>query len=147
MSAATVRADIIRLARHDGGASRGARYLARRRGERGRSFAALCAAPRWPVLEEEARIRIGAVALLLTARSALAREIDGDRLRAYADIVGFPVLERMLAQGGRGDAPLPSAEELADAARRFVAGDDPHLGERLRAAEQFMREAGEWPST
>lgn len=85
------------------------------------TFAALAAWPEWLGLPEDRQRRIAAVAALLGAREALAGEIDGARLRAYADAVGSEALEAIVAAEDAGSAALPPPEGLARQSARLLA--------------------------
>lgn len=100
--------------------SRAARLAGNARGARP-TFAALAGWPEWLGLPEDRQQRIGAVAALLDAREALAGEIDGARLRTYADTVGGETLEAIAADDYAGSAALPPPEDLTRLSARLLA--------------------------
>lgn len=120
-------------------------------------FAALLGWPAWIALDPPQQDRTGAVAVLLAAREALAEEIDGARLRRYAQIVGIEMLEAVVGDGGPGCASLPDPDDLtrlsgellmasldARAARLFGAAPrhDPASAELVRRADRLCRRIG-----
>lgn len=148
MSGSGARREIGRLAiRGDWPNTRGQRFC--RRGEALPSFAALHALPRWPVLDAAGQERVATVALLVAGQSALARTIDGARLRDYATLVGADVLERAMTHGEGGRDPLPLADRMPDAARRLLATSAANVDatRALTIAETLLKEADAWPST
>lgn len=150
MTASAARRELGRVAALSASpATRGERFLRARSGARPPGFAALLAAPRWPVLDDAGRELVAMAALLIAGRSALARMIDGARLRAYAALVGDAVLEAVLAHDGGDQEPLPPADGLAGAARALLdlaARQDGAAAARLHRAEHFLKDAGAWPS-
>lgn len=147
MSGAAARAELGRLAAWSGWArSRGDRFLAQ--GEARPDFMALHALPRWPVLDMDGRATVGMVALLIAGQSALARTIEGAKLRGYAELVGADVLERVMSFAGGGRDPLPGVERMGVEARRLLiaAEADREAAGRLGAAETLLKEADAWPS-
>lgn len=84
------------------------------------SLAQLGGWPTWPRFEPEVQARLLATVAMVAGRDALAREIDGSRLRAYADIVGEDVFEDVLALPAGGTEPLPSAAQATESGRRLV---------------------------
>lgn len=135
-----------------GAATRAERFRARRSGEASDAanpgFAAICAAPRWPVLDALGQVQVATVALLLTGASALVREINGARLRAYAALVGDDVFDTILARAGTGREPLAPAHRLPALAAALAgeARQSVDAGARMLRAERFLKEVGEWPS-
>lgn len=85
------------------------------------SFTILADWPEWLGLPEDRQRRIGAIAALLGAREALADEIDGARLRIYAEAVGSEALEAIVACPDSGGAVLPSPDGLARLSAEMLA--------------------------
>lgn len=84
-------------------------------------FAALAGWPAWVALDEPRQLRVGVVAALLASREALAEEIDGAKLRAYAQVVGAETLDAITGEGGNGgDACLPAVDDLAETGRNLL---------------------------
>lgn len=96
------------------------------------TFADLAVWPRWPALGEVERGRIFALAALVAGRDRLAEEIDGERLRDYAAIVGEDALERVLALAPGGDRRLAAPPALGATGRMLAEQGLPRaLAERL----------------
>lgn len=98
-------------------------------------FATLARWPCWMTLSEDRRLRIGGIAALLAACDALAEEIDGVRLRAYAEFVGADTLDAVLDAGGVGGASLPPPEALAARAGKLLAASLDASAARLSGVE------------
>lgn len=118
------------------------------------TFAALAGWPEWIALAEDRQQRVGAIAALLDAHDALAEEIDGSRLRAYARVVGGDALEAITAEEGGGTADLPRPEALTALSARLLTASldrdaarlagipprhDPAAAELLQRAESLCR--------
>lgn len=92
-------------------------------GVRGRTpptLAELADWPRWPTLDGDAQLRIFALAALVAGRDRLAREIDGERLRDVAALVGEDALEAVLALPPGGDRVLDPPKMLPAAGRALA---------------------------
>jgi len=113
------------------------------------SFAELCRWPGWPSHAADTQTRILTLVGLVAARDALSDEIDGMRLRSYAELVGEEMFEQLLALPPGGDRRLAPPAGIAAQGRRLAEGAlPPTLAERLghdaaidTAAVRFVAEA------
>lgn len=112
------------------------------------SLAQLGGWPTWPRFEPEVQTRLLATVAMVAGRDALAREIDGSRLRAYAGIVGETVLEDVLALPAGGPEPLPAAAHAAETGRRLVRlALPPELARASGVAPVADARAAAWVAT
>lgn len=84
------------------------------------SLSQLAGWPRWPRFAPDVQERLLATVATVAGRDALAREIDGARLRGYADMLGEELFEDVMAMPPGGPEPLPSPQRAAEVGRALV---------------------------
>jgi hypothetical protein len=116
--------------------SRGRRFASRAAGHARPTFADLAAMPAWAAFDEAVQKRAAFAAGLLAARSAIDRELSGERLGALAEVVGESFFDAVCAAdrpatSDRGLLPLPRPDQLAVHGRDILEAALPAVLRRI----------------